>query len=109
MILYHSPCNLWVGVHIALETANVGCCIMVRGIRFTIDILMQALWHSQLFLLQGVFGPKIGFGRNEQDPYRVGTKGGFGITGVGNQGIGMKGVQSSFISNPDFEFAYLGL
>lgn len=36
---------------------------------------------------EGVFGPKIGFGRNEQDPYRVGTEGGFGITGVGNQGI----------------------
>ena len=38
--------------------------------------------------LQGVFGLKNGFGRNESDPYQVGTKGGFGITGVGNRGIG---------------------
>lgn len=36
---------------------------------------------------EGVFGLKNGFGRNESDPYQVGTKGGFGITGVGNRGI----------------------
>jgi len=36
---------------------------------------------------EGVFGLKNDFGRYEPDPYQVGTKGGFGITGVGNRGI----------------------
>lgn len=38
--------------------------------------------HENTF--KGVLGLKNGFGRNEQDFYPIGTKGGFGITGVGN-------------------------